>query len=37
MSENFLFVIPTARIGGAERVMFNLVTYLLTYLNNRKI
>lgn len=29
MSERFLFVIPTARIGGAERVMFNLVTYLL--------
>lgn len=29
MSENFLFVIPTARIGGAERVMFNLVSYLL--------
>lgn len=29
MSEKFLFVIPTARIGGAERVMFNLITYLL--------
>lgn len=29
MSEKFLFVIPTARIGGAERVMFNLVSYLL--------
>lgn len=29
MSEKFLFVIPTARIGGAERVMFNLISYLL--------
>ena len=30
MLEKFLFVIPTARIGGAERVMFNLISYLLT-------
>lgn len=29
MSERYLFVIPTAQIGGAERVMFNLITYLL--------
>lgn len=29
MSEEYLFVVPTASIGGAERVMFNLVTYLL--------
>lgn len=28
-NESILFVIPTATIGGAERVMFNLAAYLL--------
>lgn len=27
--QSFLFVFPTATLGGAERVMFNLITYLL--------
>lgn len=28
-SNNFFFVSPTAVLGGAERTMFNLITYLL--------
>ena len=29
MKNNFLFVLPTAFLGGAERVMFNLMLHLL--------
>ena len=35
MQYKFLFVSPTAVLGGAERNMFNLITYLLE--NNHKV
>lgn len=34
MQKKYLFVLPTARIGGAERVTFNLIIFLLRDKNN---
>lgn len=34
MTKNYLFVFPTAILGGAERVMFNTIYYLLENSNN---
>lgn len=30
MQKKYLFVLPTAKIGGAERVVFNIIQYLLS-------